>query len=177
MTRRVGGTLGHLVHLARRFVGSLDPRGPSRTDEQWAKQQLLEGEAELWTLMSGPDRRHAVGVGREVARQLGPHAAPRAVVAAALLHDVGKLDSRLGTFGRVAVTAAALVAGRERIVARRPAGRAARYLRHDELGAGLLRSAGSDALTVSWAREHHLSPSRWTIDARVAGVLKAADGD
>jgi hypothetical protein len=51
------------------------------------------------------------------------------------------------------------------------------YLAHDALGAQLLQQAGSRALTVSWAREHHLEPARWTIDARVGAALKAADGD
>jgi hypothetical protein len=51
------------------------------------------------------------------------------------------------------------------------------YLTHDRLGAELLRRAGSQTLTVSWALEHHLAPKMWTIDATIASALKAADGD
>ncbi len=40
------------------------------------------------------------------------------------------------------------------------------YLAHDRLGAQLLEQAGSRALTISWAEEHHLEPARWTVDAR-----------
>ena len=155
------------AHLARRFAGSLSPRPPAADDEAWASTQLLPGEQALWDRMSHPDRRHAVGVGRDVVRRLGSDAT-RPVLAAALLHDVGKLDAGLGTFARVAAT----------LVDRRDGdGRFARYRRHDELGAAMLTAAGSDALTVAWAREHHLAPARWTLPRTVADALKAADDD
>jgi hypothetical protein len=163
-----------LVHLARRFVGSLWPGGPSAGDSHWARSWLVPGEVGLWARMSGPDRRHAVGVARRTAAELGA-GATRPVLAAALLHDVGKVDAGFGTFRRTAVTAAALVVGRERLG--RGDGRVARYLRHDAIGADLLRDAGSDDLTVTWAREHHLPPGRWTLPAAVANALKAADDD
>jgi hypothetical protein len=51
------------------------------------------------------------------------------------------------------------------------------YLRHPELGAEMLELAGSDPLTVTWAREHHLPRDRWTLPAPVADALKAADDD
>ena len=155
------------AHLAHRFAGSLSPRPPAAADAAWATAQLLPGEQALWDRMSHPDRRHAVGVGREVVRRLGSDAT-RPVVAAALLHDVGKLDAGLGTFARVAAT----------LVDRRDGdGRFARYRRHDELGAAMLTAAGSDALTVAWAREHHLAPACWTLPPMVADALKAADDD
>jgi hypothetical protein len=119
--------------------------------------------------MSGPDRRHAVAVARRVA------ARDHASVPAALLHDVGKVASRLGPIRRAGVTVVAMATGRDR--AARGQGRMARYLRHDALGAELLRRAGSDGLTVAWAREHHLPPDRWTVPAAVGAALKAADDD
>ena len=126
--------------------------------------------------MSDPDRRHAVGVARAVASRLGD-TATRPVLAAALLHDVGKVESSLGTFARASVTAAALVRGRDAMATRRPDTRAGRYLRHDEIGAQLLAAAGADRLTVTWAREHHLPPDRWTLPPDLAAALKAADDD
>ena len=51
------------------------------------------------------------------------------------------------------------------------------YLLHPELGADLLSVAGSDPLTVAWAREHHLPPAEWTIDREVAEALNEADDD
>lgn len=131
---------------------------------------LGAGELSLWRRMSGPDRRHAVAVARRVGLD-----APREVAAAALLHDVGKVDSGLGTWGRVPATVVGLVA-RDRVVAS-GRGRVARYLRHDVLGAALLADADAHPLTIAWAREHHLPPSRWTVPAEWAHRLKAADDD
>ena len=167
-------------HLVRRFVGSLRPGGPKRTDEAWVETILLPGELELWRRMSGADRRHAAGVGRRVERALGAEAtAP--VLAAALLHDVGKISAGLGTYGRVVATLAGAAAGRDSAAAwSRRSGftrRVGLYLRHPELGADLLALAGSDPLTVTWAREHHLPPDRWTLPGPVADALKAADDD
>jgi hypothetical protein len=58
-----------------------------------------------------------------------------------------------------------------------PLGRAGRYLCHDAIGADLLAAAGSDPLTVAWAREHHLPEDRWTVPAPVGAALKLADDD
>jgi hypothetical protein len=130
--------------------------------------------------MSSPDRRHAVVVARRVDAALGP-ATSRPVLAAALLHDVGKVESGFGPVRRAAATVAGMVGGQE--AARRwtrregMVGRVGRYLCHDEIGAELLVAAGSDTLTIAWAREHHLPPERWTIGAEVGAVLKAADDD
>jgi putative nucleotidyltransferase with HDIG domain len=136
-------------------------------DEAWAIAQLTPGEQALWARMSDPDRRHAVGVARAVASD------ERAVTAAALLHDVGKIESGLGTVARVGATIAGAVRGRDRWWG----GRVGAYLHHDELGATLLDRAGSDALTIAWAREHHLPPERWTVPREIGLVLKAADDD
>ena len=137
--------------------------------------------------MSGPDRRHAVGVARDTIGLLGPDHARQDIIAAALLHDVGKVESSLGTFARVWVTFAALAVGRPRLLrwSGDPPGsgrlswraRVGLYLTHDRLGAKLLADAGSQPLTVSWAAEHHMPPELWTVDAVVGAALKDADGD
>ena len=160
------------LHLARRFFGALDPRGPSDDDEAWVAERLNEGEQELWARMSGPDRRHAVGVARRIADADATHG--RWVTVAALLHDVGKVDADLSTLARVPATLAGIVA---RDLLAGGNGRVARYLRHDVIGAELLTAAGSDGRVVTWAREHHLAPERWTLDADVAHALKDADDD
>jgi HD domain len=167
---------GSLGHLAGRFAGSLSPAGPPAEDEAWARSLCLPGEADLWSRMSGPDRRHAIAVAHLAAAALGGEAAAgRPVLVAALLHDVGKIEAGLGTLGRAGATLAAMVAGRSR-AAGWP-GPVGRYLHHDERGGRLLEAAGSDALTVAWAREHHLEPSEWTLPRPIAEALKAADGD
>jgi hypothetical protein len=168
------------LHLVGRFFGSLSPRGPRREDEAWVTGALLPGELELWRRMSRADRRHAAGVGRRVERALGAEATPP-VLAAALLHDVGKVAAGLGTYGRVVATVAGMAAGRDTAEAWSKATGVTRrvglYLRHPELGAEMLAVAGSDPLTVTWAREHHLPPERWTLPAPIAQALKAADDD
>jgi hypothetical protein len=165
---------GHALHLVRRFLGSLWPFGPAEEDELWARRQLLPAETSLWDRMSGADRRHAVGVARRTVGELG-EAATRPVRAAALLHDVGKIEAGIGPIRRAVATAGALVVGQDR--ARSWPGRLGRYLSHDVIGAELLRTAGSDELTQSWAREHHLPAARWSLPEAVGLALKAADDD
>jgi hypothetical protein len=160
---------GSISHLTRRFAGSLWPGGPRAADETWALSHLADGEKALWAQMSGPDQRHAVAV----ARRLTPE--QRHAIPAALMHDVGKVASRLGPLRRSAVTVVAMAVGRRRVAGGH--GRTASYLRHDALGADLLERAGSDRLTVTWAREHHLPVDRWTLPLPLATALKAADDD
>ena len=163
-----------------RFFGSLRPGGPPPPDDAWATGALLPGEVALWRRMSGPDRRHAVGVARRTESALPPPVA-RPVLAAALLHDVGKVSSGLGPIRRAVATLVGMAAGHDAASRwrprRGPVGRAGRYLCHDAIGADLLTAAGSDDLTVAWAREHHLLPNRWTIPAPVGEALKLADDD
>ena len=176
---------GSPAHLARRFAGSLRPGGPGLAEDAWARHWLNTAETGLWVSMSGPDRRHAVGVARRAAAAWGDAdgaGVPRNLVASALLHDSGKVGARLGTLGRSVATLVAMVAGRERAAswARREAGwasRVGRYVTHDSIGSEMLREAGSDPLTVAWAREHHLPCSAWTVDPRIGAILKAADDD
>ena len=143
---------------------------------------MLPGERELWAALSNPDRRHAVGVARGVVARLGADT-DRSVVAAALLHDIGKVVSGLGTFRRVGATLTWSVidsrrasewASREDTMVRRRLGQ---YRLHPELGAQMLAAAGSAPLTVAWAAEHHAPPDSWTIPLGIGLVLKACDDD
>ncbi|MGD9702638.1 MAG: hypothetical protein AB7Q42_14390 [Acidimicrobiia bacterium] len=141
---RVQLAVSQAGHLVRRFVGSLSRRPPAPDDRRWAIEQLLEGEAALWSQMSVQDQRHSIEVARRfVASAAEPPA--RSETAAALLHDIGKLSSGLGTFGRVAATLCGHVIGRR---AERGDGRISRYLRHEPIGAELLVAAGSDPRTI-----------------------------
>ncbi len=51
------------------------------------------------------------------------------------------------------------------------------YLLHPTLGGDLLAMAGSNELTVAWAREHHKPAEDWTVPVAIGQVLKDADDD
>ncbi len=167
-------------HLARRFVGSLRPGGPGADAERWVQSVLPPPLFELWAEMPGPDRRHSYGVARAVQQRLAEQATPP-VLAAALLHDVGKLSSGLRTPGRVLATLIAAAQGRtaaEQWSTRRGLpGRIGRYLRHPEMGAVMLERAGADPFTVAWAAQHHRPATEWSVDVELATVLNEVDDD
>lgn len=192
------GPVGQALHLARRFFGSLSRAEPAVADRAWVESVLLPGERALWARMSPADRRHHVGVGRAVQAALGgggpagvggargaggADGPERAVLAAALLHDIGKVESGLGTFSRVAATIVGQPPVRRRSAALAsrsgPVGRLGRYLQHPEIGERLLTEAGSERLTAAWAGSHHRPEERWDPVVPVAAgrVLKAADDD
>lgn len=122
-------------HLVARFVTSLSGRPPDVADEVWAESHLLDGEIALWRRMSNQDRRHSTKVARRFVE--ARPGATRAEIAGALLHDVGKIECGLGTWGRVV---ASLVGPRtERFRA---------YHDHEHIGAVLAAANGSDEATV-----------------------------
>ena len=165
--------MASFAHLAKRFFASLRPGGVSAEVDRWAEGHLLPGEIALWRQMPSFDRRHAAGVAAEVERRLGEPS--RAVLAAALLHDVGKIASGFGVFPRVLATLWTALRGRERVA--EGDGRLARYVRHPAIGGDLLVEADADPLTVSWAREHHLPEREWSVPLEIGRALKAADDD
>jgi hypothetical protein len=136
--------LHHVGHLGRRFVGSLSRREPAPNREAWARSQLLPGELALWQRMSVQDRRHSIEVARRFRGIV--EAATRDEMAAALLHDVGKIECGLGTFGRVAATVVGPHTARFRT-----------YHDHERIGLELLTAAGSTEATLAlaaWTGEH-----------------------
>ena len=158
---------GSWHHLAGRFFGALSPAGPPADDEAWALSSLLEGEQALWARMSGPDRRHAVGVARDTVQLLQTRptapggrrrrAAPRRRQGRVRPGDLRPGGGHPGGHDRRPQPPARRGPD-SRSPRPRPSWRAriGMYLAHDRLGAELLQSAGSDELTITWAREHHL---------------------
>ena len=118
---------------------SLSSRAPDEVDAAWAESHLLDGELQLWRRLSAPDRRHAIAVARRF--QAGGRARAiewsREEMAGALLHDIGKLESGLGTAGRVMAT----------VVGPRTA-RFRRYHDHEQIGADMLTVVGSSSITT-----------------------------
>lgn len=127
-------------HLVIRFFRSLSSAPPSVNGELWADDHLLPNERLLWTQMSNQDRRHSIAVARRFVESRPD--ATRAEVAGALLHDVGKIECRLGTVARVVAT---LVGPRTT--------RFRSYHDHEAIGARLVAEAGSDLATADLVAE------------------------
>ncbi len=122
-------------HLAKRLLTSLSRRALSVEQLAWVRKHLLEDEFSLWTKMAVSDQRHALIVAQRFVT-LKPDA-QRDHVAAALLHDVGKINSHLGIAMRVIAT---LIGSRtERLRA---------YHDHETIGLALCVKAHSTAETL-----------------------------
>ncbi len=163
-------------HLAARFLTSLRPRAVGDADRAWARRVLTPPELGVWETFGRADLAESVAVARRTARALGSDADPR-WLAAALLHDAGKNDAGLGTFGRVGATVVAGAAGHGR--ARRWPNRIGRYVAHDDAGARMLAAVGARPEVAAWAGAHH-RPERWPatgIPADICEILSVADGD
>lgn len=128
-------------HLTARFFTSLSPAPPPTADEEWVASVLTAGEHSLWVQLSNQDRRHSAIVARRFVGRRPD--ATRPEVAGAILHDVGKIECGLGTFGRVAGT----VIG--------PHGRRFRaYHDHEAIGARMAADVGSVPATVELIAGH-----------------------
>ena len=94
----------------------------------------------------------SIAVARRVQRALGDRAT-RPVLAAALLHDVGKVDADLGAYGRTVATLSGAAVKRDPETIRdwtRTRGftrRVGLYLQHPRLGGDMLELAGIDGRT------------------------------
>ena len=150
--------VAHSRHLIRRFVTSLSRRMPPAIDVAWVNATLRENEHDLWKRMKSYDQRHSIEVARRFT-QMHP-AFTRDQVAAALLHDIGKVESDLGVPGRVIATVVGPVGTRFRL-----------YHDHESIGLNLCRKAGSTAETLrvlDWSHEELRNDS-------IAKLLRQAD--
>ncbi len=127
------------AHLAARFFTSLGQHPPSAEGVAWVRSVLSDGEWELWERTSNPDKRHSIAVAERFA-SIRPEAT-RAELAGAILHDVGKLECGLGTFGRVAATIVGPRGDRFRA-----------YHDHEDIGADMVAAVGGDRATVELIR-------------------------
>ncbi len=153
-------------HLVGRFVRSFDRQPPAAEDEAWVAARLRPEEFLLWQAQLPSDRKHTLAVARSVA---SAGDAPDWVVGAALLHDIGKVDARLGPIGRSVATVLELVG------IRRAPGIIGRYLAYQGHGAAMLSAIGADPLVVAWARDHHRAERAWGVPLRWGRILRAAD--
>jgi len=125
-----------MIHLVRRAIGSFSNKKPEITSE--ISRFLLPAEVNLWLTMAGRDQRHSIDVLKRFL-VLYPNAS-RAQGAAALLHDVGKVQSGLGWFERIVATITGPRTNRFRI-----------YHQHEEIGLEMLETI-SDQETIALLR-------------------------
>lgn len=159
-----------MFHLAARFVTSLVATPPRESEVAWVADVLTPSEFRLWDAQPRYDRRHTYRVARRVEDLLAERDDRDVWVAAALLHDVGKVEARIGLVGRVLGTVTAGVVGRRRM-ARWVAqdglrGRLGRYVAHGEIGGRMIREAGGRPQAARWAEVHHRMGSRERVDLR-----------
>jgi hypothetical protein len=172
-------------HYAARFVASVAGRGPTPEEREWARSLLEPAERDLFDKLGRADAREAIDTARRADALFaaeGRDAEPR-WLAAALLHDVGKLDARLGPVRRALATTLGFAGARRLSYSWREAGgirrRIALYLLHPQIGADRLKLVGAREEAIRWARVHH-SPQLWReygIPPGVGAVLAAADGE
>lgn len=143
----------HLVHLAKRAWTSMSNSPLSGRDVEIAERVLTVDEFDLWWAMQPRDQAHSLVVLRRFVDVYPP--ATRVEQAAALLHDVGKIEARLGWSGRILAT----VIGPRGV-------RFRAYHDHVEIGARMLEDV-SDPRTVALIRG--------TIDDPAARALQRAD--
>jgi hypothetical protein len=162
-------------HLVRRIVWSLQSHRDVPAGQAALLERLSPAESVLYHTMQPVDRDHAV---QNAGHCLGAGLSDEWVVAAAL-HDVGKIDADLGTFGRIIASVVMLLVGRRRTASLRSRGgmlgRIGAYAAHPDLGAAMLAEAGSDPVVVTWAATHHGDLNECGFPPRVVAVLWRAD--
>jgi hypothetical protein len=172
------------AHLVARFFGSIVPRPVRDDDRTWSATLLTEPERSLWAKMRRADKVESIGVARRADDELAGGDERRGeYLAAALLHDIGKLDADFGPYRRAIATLAGAIAGRSTVEAwRQQRGfvrRCALYLDHAALGAQRVRVAGGRECVAEWADAHH-DAARWPtpgIPLDVCRTLARADGE
>lgn len=174
-----------LRHLSGRFARALWPGPPRADDLAWVESVLTPAGFVQFRRQANHDQRHAIGVARDVEARLAgtEYAGDPRWLAAALLHDLGKLDSHLGVYGRVVATVSGAIAGRDTAehwsTSRGFTRRVGLYLRHADLGADRIRIAGEPEEAARWSTAHH-DPASWNelpIPEPVIAALDAADND
>jgi len=153
------------LYRARQFWGALRPRVRASETEE-AARFLGPDLFALFSAMTARDQRHAVDVHSRL--RDGGCDDPD-ILAAALLHDVGK-GSRIKLWHRVVYVVLTVV--HPSLVSRLRGG-IATLRDHSELGAQLLAQAAASPEVVRLVREHE-RPHRAPGDGRLA-ILRAAD--
>jgi hypothetical protein len=161
-------------HRIRQFFRAMLGR-VSVSEHALVQDVLSPAQAALFWRMARCDQRHGLDVYQTLcaAGHHGPD-----LLAAALLHDVGKSGARLTILHRVAIV---LIDGAAPgWLARWAEGGKgwvapfAAHLQHAQTGAAWAQAAGSSADTVRLIRQHHVSAPR---DEQLIALQEADKGD
>ena len=166
------------MYRVSQFFRALVARVPKR-ELDLLSEYLTPSQLELFRRMPRCDQRHGLDVFHAL-RKEGYH--DHHLLAAALLHDVGKIDGRLQLWHRVLVVLIKAFWPQllDRLARREP--RSWRYpfyvhQHHPELGAELARAAGCSPVTVELIRRHQdplaSSPLRTHQDELLVALQKA----
>jgi len=128
------------LHLVRRFFGFVRAAPLSPSEQARIHVALPSHLRRLFFAQRHEDQRHALDVWNRLGND-------PALIQAALLHDLGKVDSGLGAIGRASATiwsATSLPIW----------GRWLTYVAHGPIGAQILEAHGADDLAVAFTRHH-----------------------
>lgn len=141
------------LNAFRRTMLAVAPAS-ARPDDAWAATRLEPQEFALFSRLPAPERAHGIDVARRLLRR--DASARRELVAAALLHDVGKLGTPQAALWRI-LTHLLPADERAPAVPRRSGLAGARQARvhHGTYGAELLRSIGASERLVALVAGHH----------------------
>ncbi len=185
--------MSHVTGVLRYRIGQFIRALTARTRDhevEMAARILTPASFDLFRTMSAQDQRHGLDVC--AALRWAGHADPR-LLAAALLHDVGKAAARLPAWQRAIIVLMERFAPRwlarlsrwERFdgpsaLAPPPLPRDWRcpfvvHAHHPEIGARWACEAGCSPLTVALIRRHHDPPETGSAPDRFLAALQAAD--
>jgi hypothetical protein len=154
-----------LLHLARRFFGWWSAGRPNPEVQLWIGTRLESDAARLFWKQDVQDQAHAAAVATLVAQR---HPDRSDLIAAALLHDVGKAVSRLGPVRRSIAT---VLGGLGLPMTRRLVA----YRNHGPIGAGMLEEAKAPPIAIAFARHHGTVQAPDGVAAADWAVLREAD--
>jgi len=130
-----------MLHLVKRFFGSLATAPVSDSDQEWVHDVLNVSELDLWRSQAIVDQRHSFDIAKRFVI-LRPQAS-RDEIAGALLHDIGKIEADLGIIARVVATVLPL-----------PTRRFSSYRDHQRRGAELLKTIRCSETSIALVAGH-----------------------
>ncbi|KYZ75201.1 hypothetical protein AXX12_13615 [Anaerosporomusa subterranea] len=154
-------------------------------DAAFVAKHLTQSELELFRQMSLPDQRHCLNVANTVAELAGGlrEVNQPVLIKAALLHDVGRRRGDVSTSDKImaVISRAVFGSGFAQKWGKQGRGGAWENLRHafyvsanhPEIGAKLLRQAGTEEQVINLVRYHH-HPAGMA-DSKELSLLRQAD--